>query len=74
MCGYKQSSTRSEFYSVIEIYSEIEYIRGIVCKMNQWHPDQIDQLELQDENYRGLFWHYNEILKDIANENKQNIK
>jgi hypothetical protein len=46
----------------------------VVARNNSWHPSQIDELEFNDDNYRGLFWWYNEILKEIAATNKQNTK
>jgi hypothetical protein len=34
-----------------------------------YKPWEVDKLEFQDENYRGLFFLYNEILKEIADGN-----
>jgi hypothetical protein len=44
-----------------------------VCIDNKWTPKQIDKLEFQSENYRGLFFWYNEIIKQLAFKNSQNI-
>jgi len=74
LCGHKQTSTKSNYFSILEIYDQIEYVRGVVSFNNKWTPKQVDRLEFQDENYRGLFFWYNEILKDIADTNAKNTK
>jgi len=69
--GYDQIDTKFSSYSIIELYESIESIRGTVLLKFKWLPDDVDRLEFQDENYRGLFFLYNEILKKIAKSNKK---
>jgi hypothetical protein len=52
------------------LYESIETIRGTVLLNYKWLPEDVENLEFQDENYRGLFFLYNEILKEIAKTNK----
>ncbi|MDX5585866.1 MAG: hypothetical protein QNK20_13305 [Aureibaculum sp.] len=71
LCGYESCDTKEYRYSLIELYDAIEDIRGTVLLSFEWTPEQIDKLEFQDENYRGLFFSYNHILKNIAKSNKK---
>jgi hypothetical protein len=49
-------------------------MRGTVLVNFKWTPDEVEQLEFQDENYRGLFFIYNEIIKEAAESNKLKLK
>ena len=46
---------------MLELYSEIDYIKGEVAFNKEFTPDVVDKLDFQDRNYRGLFWWYNKI-------------
>ena len=71
--GKKDSSIRCKGNNLLEILNQIDYIRGVVAINNKWEPKTVDKLEFQDKNYRGLFWWYNEVLRDIAETNRQNL-
>jgi len=65
----KESSIKSKYYTILELYDSIELIKGDVCYNKNISPNEVDELEYQDYNYRGLFWWYNRILKEIAESN-----
>lgn len=74
LSGHEHSETSEKFYNGIEIVNQIDYVRGTVAINNKWTPQQVEDLELQHENYRGLFFWYNQILIDIADSNKKSKK
>ena len=73
LVGYKESETRETKFSMIELYESIDAIRGTVLLRYKWPPREVDRLEFQDEDYRGLFFLYNNAITEIASINKEKI-
>lgn len=74
LIGTDKSETKAHKYNLIELYSLIDMMKGTILVNYKWTPEQIDKLELQDEDYRGLFFIYNETIKQIAKSNKPPAK
>ena len=71
LLGSKQDRIITKNYQLIDILSVVDNIKGTVLINYKYTPKQIDKLELQSDNYRGLFFIYNSILEEIANSNSK---
>lgn len=72
--GENHSLIKKNYYNTLEILEQIDFIKGEVAFYNKWKPLEVDDLEFQHKDYRGLFWWYNKMLTTIAEKNKQNSK
>jgi hypothetical protein len=43
---------------------------AVLINRKSWTLKDVDELELQHHNYKGLFFWYNQILREIADINK----
>lgn len=71
MAGYKKNLVKKQRYRISDLTDDaIDNIKGTILINYKYTPDVIDKLELQSDNYKGLFWIYNRIIEDIAESNK----
>lgn len=69
--GSKKDEIKVVKCNILEIYNALDAIKGTVVVNYKWTPKQVAKLELQSDNYRGLFFIYNQILQEIADTNKK---
>jgi hypothetical protein len=56
---------------LISLYNSISNIRGSVLIKYKYTPREVEKFEFQSDDYRGLFFIYNQILEEIAYNNKE---
>lgn len=71
LIGSKKDEIVKKKYSIFEISDSIDDFRGSVLINYKYTPKQVEKLELQSNNYRGLFYIYNSIVEEIAKINKE---
>lgn len=72
LIGSNKDDYKSTWVNPIDLYNQIDAARGtVLLSFRSWTPKQVKKLEFQAKNYKGLFFIYNHIIKEIAENNKK---